>query len=218
MNRRLVEILSGLGVFLLLWGAIYWLAQLNWLIPKPVIQWLLQSANRQQALLAFGAMVSGAFLMLIRLGISLPIPFLKTIQDSPKVGKYLTGMPVWGSMIILFTAFLFFLPVFPACQPPTLITFKIAGREPLQPSDVLQVAPGEILSISATMDDKDTNLACQWQYAGDAFGTFGQARGCDIQLKASSQPGEGYLTLLASRNFCNQSSIFFLRVEVAPQP
>jgi hypothetical protein len=218
MNRRLVEILSGLGLFLLLWGAIYWLAQLNWLIPQPVIEWLLQSANRQQALLAFGAMVSGAILILVRLGISLPIPFLKAIQESPKVGKYLTGLPMWASMIILFVAFLAFLPVFPACQPPTLITFKVTGHEPLQPSDILRVVPGEVLHISATQDDQDANLACQWQYAGDAFGTFGQARGCDIQLKASGQPGEGYLTLLASKNFCNQSSIFFLRVEVTSQP
>ena len=39
MNRRLVEILSGLGLFLLLWGAIYWLAQLNWLIIQRPASW-----------------------------------------------------------------------------------------------------------------------------------------------------------------------------------
>ena len=79
----------------------------------------------------------------------------------------------------------------------------------------LLATPRESLAITAEPMQKDTILSCQWQYIGETFETIGSNNGCAINLKLSEQPGSGFLTLQASQDFCNQSSVFSLEVQIA---
>lgn len=212
-KREPLEILRGLGMFLVLWAAALMAVRLQLLFPRSVTLWLSESANPQQALIAFCALVSSGILGLLRLGIE--VPSIKMWITSETARTYITGFPLWALGSIFAVSAGALLLVFPACQPPTFVNFYVQGKtDLLRPNDVLVASPREFVAITAKPIQENSILSCNWQYIGDAFETIGASRGCEVNLKLSGQPGNGLLTLQASQDFCNQSSVFSLGVEI----
>lgn len=212
-KREPFEIFRGLGMFLVLWAAALMAVRLQLIFPRSVVLWLSQSPNPQQALVAFCALVSSGILGLLRLGIE--VPSIKMWITSETARTYITGFPFWALITIFAISVGALLLVFPACQPPAFVNFYVQGKSDLlRPNDVLVATPGEFVAITARPVQENTILSCNWQYIGDAFETIGASNGCEINLKLSGQPGNGLLTLQASQDFCNQSSIFSLGVEI----
>ena len=206
-TRKPLEVVRGLGMLLVLWAGTLMAVRLQLVFPRSVIVWLSESPNPQQALVAFGALVSSGVLVLLRLGIE--VPKVKPLMASEAVRAYLAGIPLWvlGSIFAVSIGALFL--VFPPCQPPAFVTFRVEGRqETYQPNGTLVAKPDEFLAITAEPVQKDAILSCKWQYIGEAFEIIGSNSGCEINLKLSGQPGNGLLTLQASQDFCNQSSVF----------
>ncbi len=211
--RKPLEVFRGLGMLLVLWAAALIAVRLQLVFPRSVVVWLSESPNPQQALVAFSALVSSGVLALLRLGIE--VPRIKPLMASETVRAYITGIPLWvlGSIFAVAIGALFL--VFPACQSPAFVTFQVEGRpDTYQPKGTLVAKPGEFLAITAKPMQEDSILSCRWQYVGEAFETIGTNSGCEINLKLSDQPGNGLLTLQASQDFCNQSSVFSLDVQI----
>jgi hypothetical protein len=211
MSRKILEFISGLTVFLVLWAAAFGAARFHMLFPRQVLLWLSQSPNPLQAALSFSALVGSTALGLVRLGIE--IPQLKVLIAAERVRKYFTGLPFWAIGVIFALSLTGLLTVFPSCQPPASVFFDV-GQETLRPADTLTVKPGATVSIAVRPIQKDVILSCQWQYAGSAFETLGANNGCEIIVQFARQPGDGFLTLQASQDFCRQSTVFPLRVKV----
>jgi hypothetical protein len=131
------------------------------------------------------------------------------------VRTYITGIPL-GILGLIFSISLgALLIVFPSCQPPSLVNFNVQGRDELyRPNDTLTASPDEFLAITAEPFQEDVILSCNWQYIGETFETIGSSNGCEVIVKLSGEPGVGLLTLQASQDFCNQSSVFSLNVQV----
>lgn len=213
MKREPLEIFRGLAMFLVLWAAALMAVRLQLLFPRSVIVWLSQSPNPQQALIAFCALISSGILALLRLGIE--VPPIKPFFSAESFRTYITGIPLWVLGVTFAVSAGALLLVFPACQPPALITFQVQGREQAySPSETIVAAPNEFLAITAKPFRSDTILSCKWQYIGKTFETIGSSTGCEIILKLSGEPGTGLLTLQTSQDFCNQSSVFSLNVQV----
>ncbi len=211
MNRKPIEFIRGLAVFLVLWAAAIAAVRLRLLFPHSVLAWLSQSPDPQQAMYAFAAMISSGLLILLRLGIELPT--IKPLMTSDKVRIYLTGLPLWLIAITFALSVGGLLIVFPACQPPTSVSFAIAGRQdPLQPGDTLAAQPGSNLTLVAQPMQKDAIMSCKWQYSGDAFQTLGSTNGCEVGVELANTPGDGYLSVQASQDFCSQGAIFSLHI------
>jgi hypothetical protein len=211
MTRKPLEFVNGLAIFFVLWVAVMSAVRFHLLIPRPLLVWLSQSSNPQQAVLSFGALSAIIFVALLRLGVE--IPLLKPLISSERVRIYLAGLPFWAIGTIFAVSLAGLLVVFPSCQPPASVTFD-AGGNTLRPADVLVAKPGDTLTVSVKPLQDDVILSCEWQYAGNAFDTLGANNGCEINLDFASHPGDGFLTLLASQDFCSQSSVFSLRVQV----
>jgi len=217
MNRKRepFEILRGLGLLLLVWAAALMAVRLQLLFPRSVIVWLGESANPQKALIAFSALVSSGLVALLRLGIEVP-PF-KPLIASETVRTYITGIPLWVLSTIFALSMGALLIVFPSCQPPAFVNFSVQGRQEMyRPNETLIAMPDEFLAITAQPFQKDSILSCRWQYIGETFETIGSSNGCEVIVKLSGEPGVGLLTLQASQDFCNQSSVFSLNVQVSP--
>ena len=213
MKREPLVLVRGLGLFLVLWAAALMSVRLQLVFPRSIVTWLSQSPNPQQALIAFGALFSSGALGLLRLGIE--VPSIKMIVTSDTARAYMTGVPLWvlGTIFAISSGALVI--VFPACQSPAFVNFHVEGREEVySPGDTLTTGPGEFLAITADSIQKDSVLSCKWQYIGGAFETIGASDGCNINLKLSGNPGNGLLTLQASQNFCNQSSVFSLGIQI----
>ncbi len=213
-TRKPLEVFRGLGLLLVLWAAVLIAVRLRLVFPRSVVVWLSESPNPQQALVAFSALVSSGVLALLRLGIE--VPKVKPLMASEAVRAYITGIPLWvlGSIFAVAIGSLFL--VFPPCQSPTYVIFRVEGRtDTYRPGGTLLAAPSESLAITAEPIQEDSILSCKWQYIGETFETIGSNSGCEINLKLSQQPGSGLLTLQASQDFCNQSSVFSLEVQIA---
>ena len=211
-TRKPLEVFRGLGLLLVLWAAALIAVRLQLVFPRSVVVWLSESPNPQQALVAFSALVSSGVLALFRLGIE--VPKVKPLMASEAVRSYITGIPLWvlGTICALAIGALFL--VFPPCQSPAYVVFRVQGRpDTYRPGGTLLAGPSDSLAITAEPMEEDTILSCKWQYIGEAFETIGSNSGCEINLKLSGQPGNGLLTLQASQDFCNQSSVFSLEVQ-----
>jgi hypothetical protein len=216
MNRKRepFEIIRGLGLMFVLGVTALMAVRLHLIFPRPVIEWLGESPSPQRALIAFSAAVSSGLLALLRLGIE--IPTIKPLVASETVRTYITGLPLSVLGLIFSIALGALLIVFPACQPPSLVNFNVQGRDQLyRPNDTLDAKPDEFLAITAEPFQKDAILSCKWQYIGETFETIGSSNGCEIIVKLSGEPGVGLLTLQASQDFCDQSSVFSLNVQVS---
>lgn len=212
-KREPFEILRGLGLFLVLWAAALMAVRLQLLFPRSVIIWLSQSPNPQQALISFCALVSSGLLGLLRLGIE--VPSVKMWITSETARTYITGVPLWVLSATFAISVGALLLVFPACQSPVFVNFLAQGRAQVyRPNDILVAVPGEFLAITAEPVQENGILSCRWQYIGDAFETIGASNGCHINLKLSGHPGNGLLTLQASQDFCDQSSVFSLGIKI----
>lgn len=188
--------------------------RLHLIFPRQVIEWLGESPDPQRALIAFSAVMSSGMLALMCLGIEMPT--IKPLVASEAVRTYITGLPLSILGIIFSIALGALLIVFPACQPPSLVNFNVQGRDQLyRPNDTLAVQPDEFLAITAEPFQKDAILSCKWQYIGETFETIGSSNGCEIIVKLSGEPGGGLLTLQTSQDFCDQSSVFSLNVQVS---
>lgn len=213
MKRKPLEIFRGLAMLLVLWAAALMAVRLQLFFPRSVIVWLSQSSNPQRALIAFCALISSGLLALLRLGIE--VPMIKPLFSGEQFRTYITGIPLWVLGVTFAASSGALLLVFPACQPPTFVTFQVQGHEQTyKPSDILIAAPNEFLAITAKPFQQDSILSCKWQYIGKTFETIGSSTGCEVSLKLSGEPGTGLLTLQASQDFCNQSSVFSLNVQV----
>jgi hypothetical protein len=213
MKREPLEIFRGVAMFLVLWAAALMAVRLQLFFPRSVIVWLSQSPNPQRALIAFCALVSSGLLALLRLGIE--VPLVKPLFSAETFRTYITGIPLWvlGTTFAISVGAL--LLVFPPCQPPAFITFQAQGHEETyRPSDTLIAKPNEFLAITAKPFQQNSILSCKWQYIGETFETIGSSTGCEINLKLSGAPGIGLLTLQASQDFCSQSSVFSLNIQV----
>ena len=215
MTRKPFEIIRGLALFLLLIVITIAAVRLKLLIPHSILVWLSQSPNPQQAVVAFGAFVSSCLLLLIRLGVE--FPSAKPLVGSDKIRVYVAGLPLW----FIITAIAFsaggLLLVFPTCQAPTSVEFAVEGKqEAFQPGDILIATPGQTLIVAAQPSQADAILSCAWQYSGDVFKSFGSNTGCQTNVKLTNKPSEGFLTLKATQDFCNQSSIFSIQVQIGP--
>ena len=216
MNRKreTFEIMRGIGLLLVLWAAALMTVRLQLIFPRSVIEWLGKSPDPQRALIAFSALVSSGIVALLRLGIE--VPTIKPLVASDTVRTYITGIPFWVLSVIFAISVGALALVFPSCQPPAFLNFHVQGRQELyRPNDTLIATPGEFLAITAEPFQKDSILSCNWQYIGETFETIGSSSGCDIIVKLSGEPGVGLLTLQASQDFCNQSSVFSLNVQVS---
>ena len=216
MNRKreTFEIMRGIGLLLVLWAATLISVRLQLLFPRSVIEWLGESPNPQRALIVFGMLISSGLVVLLRLGIE--IPKFKPLVASETVRTYITGIPLWMLAAIFAVSAGALMIVFPSCQPPSFVNFRVQGRQELyRPNDTLAAEPGEFLAIAAEPFQKDSILSCNWQYIGETFETIGSSSGCEIIVKLSGEPGVGLLTLQASQDFCNQSSVFSLNVQVS---
>lgn len=215
-EQRPPKFIIGLIIFCVLW--ILLVAAVHFqIMPRSVLEWLIQSPNPQQAMWAFGALVASVIIGLIRLGFQLP--FLKSKIEDPndRLSQYLAGLPLWSIGIIFVVSLVMLLAVFPSCQAPPSVIFQVHGREePLGPADTLVVSPGETLTIMARPIDEADLLSCTWQYAGNAFTTIGERQGCEISLQVANQAGTGFITLQVSQGFCNQRSFFTLQIQVVP--
>lgn len=211
-TRKPLEVFRGLGLLLVLWAAALIAVRLQLVFPRSVVVWLSESPNPQQALVAFSALASSGVLALLRLGIE--VPKVKPLMASEAVRSYITGIPLWvlGTICALSIGALFL--VFPPCHSPTYVVFRAEGRsDTYRPGGTLVAEPSESLAITAESMEEDAILSCKWQYIGESFETIGSNSGCEINLKLSGQPGNGLLTLQASQDFCNQSSVFSLYVQ-----
>ncbi len=216
MSRKPLEIIRGLALFIVLWVAALTAVRLQLIFPRTVLIWLSQSPNPQQAVIAFGAFISSGVLGLLRLGIE--IPTIKPLVASEKVRTYITGLPFWVISVVFAFSVVGLLVVFPACSPPTSIEFFVQGRpDPFQPGDTLTASAGETLTLTAQSTLDEAILSCKWQYSGDAFEMLGSTNGCETNVKMARTEGNGYLTLQAAQNFCNQSAAFSLIVQVEPK-
>jgi hypothetical protein len=212
-TRKPLEIFRGLAMLLVLWAAVLIAVRLQLVFPRSVVVWLSESPNPQQALVAFSALVSSGVLALLRLGIE--VPRIKPLLASETVRAYITGIPFWVLGSIFAVAIGALVLVFPACQSPAFVIFRVEGRpETYRPNGILVASPGEFLAITAEPFEEDDILSCRWQYVGEAFETVGSNSGCELNLKLSRQPGNGLLTLQASQDFCNQSSVFSLGIQI----
>jgi hypothetical protein len=212
-TRKPLEVVRGLGLLLVLWAAALIAVRLQLIFPRSVIVWLSASPNPQQALIAFSALVSSGVLALLRLGIE--VPRIKPFMASEAVRAYLAGIPLWVLASIFAVSIGALFLVFPACQSPAFVTFRVQGREETyQPNGTLVAKPDEFLAITAEPMQKDKILSCRWQYIGEAFEIIGSNTGCELNLKLSGQPGNGLLTLQASQDFCSESSVFSLGVKI----
>lgn len=212
-TRSLKDVLIGLAVFFIIAVVVIWLAYIGLFIPPQIINWLNNSSEPQQAVIAFGTLTSAVLLILVRGGIAIPL-FHNYIPNTDQTRRYVAGLPLWvmGGLVAL--SLVWMLRVFPSCQPPTSVIFQIAERAELRPMETLTVQPSETVNIIAKSLEEGVRLHCQWQYAGNAFQMLGIHEGCDIKVQFASKPGEGMLTLQASHNFCSQSYVFSLPVKV----
>jgi len=217
MSRKPLEFISGLALFVVIalligWGIILRLP----FVPPSLIEWLGGSREPQRALYYFSALASATLLILIGFGVE--IPKLKNfVNASERAMRYLTGLPLWALFLIWAAALGGFWTVFPSCQPPAAIFFDISGRDhSYQPSEELKVLPGETIIVSARSARPGATLSCAWEYAGPVFDTPGAQRGCQVNIHFGREPGDGFLTVIVSENFCSQTSIFNLETIVQP--
>jgi hypothetical protein len=211
MSRKPFEFISGLAVYFVIALLIGWAIILRLsVIPVQFITWLGQSHNPQNALAFFSLTLSATVLMFLRLGIE--IPKIKIFTSSEKVQPYLSGLPIWALGMLWVGSLVGFWSVFPSCQPPVTIQFDVSGREGVfHPSDEIVVFPGEAITVTARSVNPDATLSCSWEYAGSIFETLGAQRGCQVSARFNEQPGNGFMTVSVSENFCSQSSIFSLQ-------
>ncbi len=215
MSRKPFEFISGLAVFIVLTLLIAWTIILRLPgVPVQFINWLGQSRNPQNALFYFSLTLSATALVLLRFGIE--IPKIKLITSSEKLQPYLSGLPLWALSLLWAGSIIGFWTVFPSCQPPVTIQFEVTGRDGIfQPSDVITVLPGDAITVTARSVNKDATLSCSWEYAGSVFETLGSQRGCQVSARFGEQPGNGFMTVSVSENFCSQSSIFSLQTIIS---
>ena len=216
MSRKPLEFISGLAVYIVLTLLIAWAIILRLsVVPVQFINWLGQSHNPQNALAFFSMAFSATVLVFLRFGIE--IPRIKMVTSSEKLQPYLSGLPIWALGLLWAGSLIGFWSVFPSCQPPVTIQFEISGREGLfHPSDLIRVSPGEAVTVTAYSINKDATLSCTWEYAGTVFQTIGAQRGCQVNAKFNEQPGNGFMTVSVSENFCSQISIFSLQPVIEP--
>lgn len=213
MQRSFKDIFIGLSVFGIVAVVVIWLAYIGLLIPPQILDWLQTSPDPQEAVIAFGTLTSAVLLVLLRGGIALPF-LQRYIPDTEQSRRYVAGLPLWVMGVLIALSLVGLLRVFPACEPPTSVIFETPEKGVLSPPDTLIVKPGDVINIIARSVDDGVRLHCQWQYAGNAFQMLGTRQGCSIKVEFSSKPGDGFLTLLASNNFCTQSSVFSLPIKV----
>ncbi len=214
LNRKPIEFISGLALFIVLALLIGWMVILRLPgVPAQLVEWLSRSPDPQRALVSFSVLVAATLLIAVSFGVE--IPKLKAYITSEKVMRYLTGLPLWALLLMWAGALIGFWYVFPSCQPPATIIFEVTGRErTYAPSETLIVSSNEALTVSARSADPNSTVSCEWEYAGPVFETPGAQRGCRVSTRFGSQPGSGFLTVVVAENFCSQTSIFSLRTVI----
>jgi len=214
MSRKPFEIIRGLALFLLLIVTTIAAVRLKLVIPRSILVWLSQSPNPQQAVIAFGAFVGSCLLLFIRLGVEFPPA--KVLVGSDKIRLYVAGLPLWFIITSIAVSAGGMLLVFPACQAPTSVEFGVEGQQQIfQPGDIFSAIPGQTLIVTAHPSQTDAILSCAWQYSGDVFKSFGSNTGCQTNVELTNRPSTGFLTLKATQDFCNQSSIFSMQIQIA---
>ena len=213
MTRKPFELIRGLALFLLLIVITIAAVRLKLLIPRSILIWLSQSPNPQQAVIAFGAFVSSCLLLFIRLGVE--FPQAKPLVGSDKIRLYVAGLPLWFIITAIAVSAGGLLLVFPACQAPTSVVFSVEGQQQtLQPGDTFTATPNQTLIVTAQPSQSDAILSCAWQYSGEVFKSFGSNTGCQTNVELTNRPSVGFLTLKATQDFCNQSSIFSIQIQI----
>ncbi len=217
LSQELVRIARGLAFLIFLSIVIGVLIYLRQGPFNGIAQWLSQSSDPRSALVAFSFLASMILLILFRLGFQVPI--LNRLISSELVGQYIAGLNFWILIPLFFINILIFWKYLPSCVPPTSVQFYVGGTEKVyEPLSLMEVKPGESLTLVARAADKNETLSCYWEYSGSAFGGLkSQSAGCQISLLFGPQAqGEGIITVSTKQDFCPQASLFSIRVLVKP--
>ncbi|MEW5939655.1 MAG: hypothetical protein AB1750_08340 [Chloroflexota bacterium] len=213
-KRDIRHIVSGLAIYALLVALIAIGIGLRLPpIPSQFSNWLSASHDPQRALISFSVLIGSFLLILLRVGVE--APFIKiNLQDNAR--RYVAGLPLWFVFFCVAASGVGAWLYSPRCRPPEAVYFEVVGSSTrLQPMQVLEVQPGQSLSIQAKAADPNDLLSCtSWEFTGPAFHAPGERSGCQINLQFSGQPGASFITLVGTQNFCNQKSIFSLEVRV----
>lgn len=214
MKRDFLHVVSGLAIYVLLTALIAIGIGLRLPpVPTQFATWLSTSYDPQRALIFFSLFTSGAILILLRAGVEAPF-FKINLQENAM--RYIAGLPLWVLFFCTAASAVGAWLYSPHCRPPEAIYFEVVGTSTsLQPMQVLEVQPGQSLSIAAKSADPNNLLSCTaWEFVGPAFNAPGEQSGCQINLRFSDRPGSSFITLVGTQNFCNQKSIFSLEIRV----
>jgi hypothetical protein len=215
MSRKPLELLSGSVVYIVLALFFAWAIKLHLpIIPIEVANWLGRSLDPQGALVYFCSASSALILALLHLGVE--IPRIK-VAVPENLKPYISGLPMWALGIALAISMFGFWLVYPSCEPPVTVEFTVSNSNTiLHPSDTINLLPGESITITAHSVNDGTTLHCKWEYAGSVFEMLGAQNGCHVSTKFKEKPGNGFITVSVSEDFCSQSSVFSLRTIVTP--
>lgn len=212
MKRKLSDIFSGLAVLALI-AVITGLSIALGAFPGRFEDWLSGSSTPQQALFFFSLSVSSLVMMLTRAGVEIN---LFSMAKGENFKRYATGLPLWFLVFSFSISLLGFWNYSPRCKAPESVVFDIVGTtQSYMPLEKVTVAPNQAFTVSARSPEEGTNLSCiSWEFTGPAFQTLGQKNGCQANVTFGEDAGSGYITLLATQNFCRQASLFSLEVNL----
>lgn len=212
MKRTLVDFISGIAIYLLL-SVVIGVSVVMRVLPGQFDEWLGSSSSPREALIYFSLSIGSILLILTRVGIEIN---LFNIAKGDNFKRYAAGLPLWFLFISLAVTVIQFYRFYPACKTPETISFQIVGEDQTYlPFDVIELPKGSSFTMNAQSLNGDVLLSClSWEMTGTAFETLGQKDGCQVNIQVSDQPGIGYITLLASQNFCSQATLFSIEVHI----
>jgi hypothetical protein len=212
MKRNSLDFIPGIAIYLLL-SVLVGVSVAMRALPGQFDEWLGSSSSPREALIYFSLLISSLILILTRFGIEIN---LFNMAKGENFKRYAAGLPLWFLFISLAGALFQFYRFYPACKTPESVFFEIIGKEKTYlPFDVIELPAGASFTITARSSDNEVLLSClSWELVGPAFETLGQKDGCQVNIQVNDQPGVGYITLLASQNFCSQATLFSIEVNI----
>lgn len=212
MKRNSLDFIPGIAIYLLL-SVLVGVSIAMRALPGQFDEWLGSSSSPREALIYFSLLISSAVLILTRFGIEIN---LFNMAKGENFKRYAAGLPLWFLLISLAGTLFQFYRFYPECKTPQAVFFDVIGTDQTYlPLDVIEVPRGASFAINARASEKDVLLSClSWELTGSAFETLGQKDGCQVNISVNDQPGVGYITLLASQNFCSQATLFSIEVNI----
>ena len=216
MERKPFDFLPGFAIYILL-SVLIGISIAMRALPGQFDEWLGSSSNPRQALIYFSVLASSIILIFAHFGIEINNYF--NLAKGENFKRYVASLPLWFLYLSLAVALLQFYRFYPECKTPETVVFEVLGTgEKYYPLDVIEVPPNASFTIKAISDDENILLSCMsWEFVGTAFQTLSQKDGCQVKVNVNNQPGRGYITLLATQNFCSQATLFSIEIIISEQ-